>query len=50
MSAVHDPTSTLYQDLAVAVPVPEPSTLAIATLGALGLMGYGWRRRARYQV
>jgi Thioester domain/PEP-CTERM motif len=50
LSAVHDPTSTLYQDLAVAVPVPEPSTLAIATLGALGLMGYGWRRRARYQV
>ena len=31
-SAVHDPTNTLYQDLAVAVPVPEPSALAIATL------------------
>ena len=51
-SAVHDPTNTLYQNLAVAdpAPVPEPSTLAIATLGALGLIGYGWRRRARYQV
>src|SRR5271157_1439245 len=48
LSAVHDPTNTLYQDLAVAdpAPVPEPSTLAIATLGALGLIGYGWRRRA----
>jgi len=44
-SAVHD--NTLYQDIAVdPVPVPEPSTLAIATLGALGLIGYGWRRRA----
>ena len=25
--------------------VPEPSTLAIAGLGALGLIGYGLRRR-----
>lgn len=29
------------------VPVPEPSTLAIAGLGALGFLGYGWKRRAR---
>ncbi|WP_165250220.1 PEP-CTERM sorting domain-containing protein [Paludisphaera soli] len=28
-------------------PVPEPSTLAIAGLGALGMIGYGLRRRAR---
>ena len=47
LSAVLNPTNTFYQDLAVAIPVPEPSTLAIATLGALGLMGYGWCRRAR---
>ncbi len=50
LSAVHDPTNTLYQDLAVAIHAPEPSTLAIATLGALGLIGYGLRRRARSQV
>lgn len=51
MSAVRDPTNTtLYQNLAVADPAPEPSTLAIATLSALALIGYGWRRRARYQV
>jgi len=50
LRAVHDPTNTLYQDLAVAVPAPEPSTLAIATLGALGLIGYELRRRARSLV
>jgi PEP-CTERM motif/Thioester domain len=49
-SAVHDPINTLYQDLAVPVAVPEPSTLAIATLGALGLIGYGRRKRARSRV
>jgi len=29
------------------VPVPEPSTLAIAGLGALGFVGYGLRRRLK---
>ncbi len=48
-NAVHDPTNSLFQNLAFAapdppLPTPEPSTLAIATLGALGLIGYGWRR------
>lgn len=28
-------------------PTPEPSTLAVATLGALGFMGYGLRRRLK---
>ena len=27
------------------IPTPEPSALAIAGLGALGFLGYGWRRR-----
>ena len=27
--------------------VPEPSTLALLAAGALGLLGYGWRRRRR---
>jgi hypothetical protein len=27
-------------------PTPEPSTLVLAGVGALGLLGYGWRRRA----
>jgi len=30
---------------AITNPVPEPSTMAIAGLGALGLIGYGLRRR-----
>jgi hypothetical protein len=33
------------QDMLFAV--PEPSALAIAGLGALGFLGYGWRRRKR---
>ena len=28
-------------------PIPEPSTLTLFGLGALGLLGYGWRRRQR---
>ena len=51
LSAVHD--GSLYQDLAIAVTggvqitsvVPEPSTIVIAGLGALGIIGYGWCRR-----
>jgi len=54
LGAVHD--GILYQDLALATDAgvtpltahaPEPSTLLIAGLGALGFIGYGWRRRAR---
>ena len=40
---------TLYQDLAFAA-ASEPSTLVIAALGALGLIGGGSRRRLRPQV
>ena len=57
--SLYPSTPPLYQDLAYAVPVPgihisavapEPSTLVIAGLGALGLIGYGWRRRRQSSV
>jgi len=47
--AVHEPAGNLNQDLVLGIPdppsAPEPSTLVIAVLGALGLIGYGWHRR-----
>ncbi len=46
--AVHQP-ATNNQNLVLGIPdppaAPEPSTLVIASLGAVGLIGYGWRRR-----
>jgi hypothetical protein len=30
--------------------VPEPSTLALAAMGGVGLLGYGWLRRKRARV
>jgi PEP-CTERM motif-containing protein len=38
-------SGTYNQDMLYVAAVPEPSTLAIAGLGALGLLGYGWKRR-----
>jgi PEP-CTERM motif len=42
---IHDDSSTFGQSLAF-TSVPEPSTFAIWCLGAIGMAGYGWRRRA----
>jgi hypothetical protein len=34
----------IMDQLAFYAPVPEPSALALASVGALGLLGYAWRR------
>jgi hypothetical protein len=47
--AVHQPSSSMNQDLAF-IASPEPSMLAMAVVGALGLIGYGLHRRAQSQV
>jgi hypothetical protein len=36
----------LLTSVSVTSPVPEPSSLAILAIGAVGLAGYRWRRRA----
>ena len=36
--------STFYA-LSEELTVPEPSTLALAAFGLIGLLGYAWRRR-----
>jgi hypothetical protein len=50
-----DGSSTIYQALVTAnngaspdpIGSPEPSTMVIAGLSALGFLGYGWKRRKR---
>jgi hypothetical protein len=45
------PTVTAFTNAGLLIdspkPIPEPSTLAIAGLGALGFVGYGLRRRLK---
>ena len=38
--------STATAEQLVVSAVPEPSTLALLAAGAIGLIGYAWRRRA----
>jgi hypothetical protein len=33
------------QNVAVNLVVPEPGTVTLLIAGAIGLLGYGWRRR-----
>ena len=42
----HAGQQTLTLDVSAEV-VPEPNTLALLAAGALGLLGYAWRRRRR---
>lgn len=41
---VDNPGVWLYRN---ATPVPEPSSLALFSIGCCGLFGYGWRRRRK---
>ena len=39
------PTNYDYQGNLVLTPIPEPSTLTLLSIAAIGLLAYAWRRR-----
>jgi hypothetical protein len=45
LKGVGDPT--LYVDDLTMISVPEPSTIVLLSIGAVGLLGFVWRRRRR---
>jgi MYXO-CTERM domain-containing protein len=45
VGGTHPPTFNATFSLSGQVVAPEPASLTLAGLGALGLLGYGWRRR-----
>ena len=44
---LRNPRGLLFTDTAV---VPEPSTLALFGIGAVSVLGYGWRRKRKQVV
>jgi len=45
LTATVEPGATVVENGGALVPIPEPSTLLLAALGLLGLVGWTWRRR-----
>jgi hypothetical protein len=47
--ALYDCSSQTFDNVILNTPdpVPEPTSLALLAAGALGLLGYGWKRRRR---
>ena len=42
--------NVLGYDLPPVTPIPEPSSMLVAAVGALGLSAYGWRRRRKQRA
>jgi hypothetical protein len=44
------PTLAVLDTLVVTAPTPEPASLTLFGIGAVGLIGYGWRKRRQSAV